>query len=83
MTRIVDEHFAVADLPERLRLALGNATHVKLTIEDGATDEALRREFMDEVAKGMKQLDDGKGIPIDQVREGLKARFGKRSAAAE
>ncbi len=61
MTKIVDEHFPVTDLPERLRLALGNATHVKLTIEDREADEALRREFMEEVAKGMAQLDAGQG----------------------
>jgi predicted transcriptional regulator len=81
MTRIVDEHFPVADLPERIRLALGNATHVKLTIEDRAADEALRRDFMEAVSKGFEAIEAGRFFTVDQVRARMKARFNERDAA--
>jgi predicted transcriptional regulator len=81
MTKIVDEHFPVADLPERLRLALGNATHVKLTIEDRAADEALLKEFRDEVAKGFESIEAGRYFTVEQVRARMKARFDNRDAA--
>lgn len=81
MTKIIDDHFPVADLPERLRLALGNATHVKLTIEDRAADEALRREFMDEVSKGFSSIEASRSSPIEDVRARLAARFSRTEAA--
>lgn len=83
MTKIIDEHFPVSDLPERLRLALGNMTYVKLTIEDRAADDALRHEFFDEVGKATAQLDAGEGLSLEEVRAGLKARFGTHVAASE
>jgi predicted transcriptional regulator len=81
MSRIVHPSFPVERLPEEFRAALGNSTHVRLTIEDIADDEALLSELEAMLDQGMQDIEAGRTFTYDEVQRSLNGRFTSAKAA--
>jgi bifunctional DNA-binding transcriptional regulator/antitoxin component of YhaV-PrlF toxin-antitoxin module len=74
MTRIVHENFPVERLPDELRKALGDATHVRLTVEDKAADETELAKLDAVLAAASAEVRAGRGLTAEKVREHIRAR---------
>jgi bifunctional DNA-binding transcriptional regulator/antitoxin component of YhaV-PrlF toxin-antitoxin module len=71
MNRIVKEHYPVEKLPADLREGLGDATHVRITVENKADDEAILVDLDAKLQKAMTDVASGRGLSADQVRASL------------
>lgn len=67
MTRIVHPHFPVEKLPEDLRRALGNATHVRLTVEDKEADDRVLAELDGTLKRASDDIKAGRFFTADEV----------------
>ena len=83
MKFVLHDRYPIEDLPENIRPSLPDGTHVRVLIEPGMSDEEALAELDCELAKGIKSLDEGRGIPIEEVEQRLLARFGASADAAE
>lgn len=82
MSRIVHPHFPVERLPAEFRDMLGNSTHVRLTIEDTADDEAMLRELDAMLDEAKRDIDAGNGVTLDEVRAMIGEEFARAQRKA-
>ena len=75
MTRIVHPHFPVERLPQELRAALGNATHVRLTVEDKEADEKLLAELDETLRRASADIKAGRFFTAEEVLAGIEEDF--------
>ena len=75
MTRITHENYPVERLPEDLRLALGNATHVRLTVEDKDAERRLMAELSAAIDEGRSDAAAGRVHSFEDVMEFLAKEF--------
>jgi hypothetical protein len=71
MTRIVHPHFPVDKLPDELRAALGNATHVHLTVEDKEADERMLAELDETLVRASADIRAGRHFTAAEVLASL------------
>jgi hypothetical protein len=72
MTRIVHDNFPVERLPDDLRRALGNSTHVRLTIDDLEDDKILLAELDATLQRASEDVHNGRTCSADEVLNHLK-----------
>jgi predicted transcriptional regulator len=75
MTRIVHPHFPVEKLPEDLRKALGNATHVRLIVEDKEADERLLAELDETLRQASEDIKAGRFFTAEEVLASIEEEF--------
>jgi predicted transcriptional regulator len=75
MTRIVHDNFPVERLPLELRNALGDATHVRLTVEDKEADRRLQAEIDAAIARGLADIEAGRVHSMDEIDAFLAQTF--------
>jgi len=75
MTRIVHPHFPVEKLPEELRTAFGNATHVHLTVRDKEAEQRLQSEINAAIDRGLADVAAGRVHTIDEIEAFLDQEF--------
>jgi hypothetical protein len=83
MTRIVRDQFPVDRLPDELRAGLGDATHVRITVEDKAADADLLADLDAKLHKAMADIDAGMGLSAEQVKASLRVHADGWSAKAK
>jgi hypothetical protein len=83
MRKFVCERYPIDKLPRDLHPQLPEGRHVRVVIEDDISDEEILAELDGELAKGLRSLDEGRGIPIEEVERRLVARFGRAADAVE
>jgi predicted transcriptional regulator len=71
MTRIVHPHFPVEKLPDELRSAFGNATHVHLTVRDNEAEEQLKAEINAAVDRGLADIAAGRVHTAEEIEAWL------------
>jgi hypothetical protein len=75
MTRIIHENYPVERLPEDLRLALGNATHVRLTVEDKEAERRMMAELNAAIDEGRADVAAGRVHSFEDVMDFLANEF--------
>jgi predicted transcriptional regulator len=75
MTRIVHPHFPVEKLPDELRAAFGNATHVHLTVRDRDAEEQLKAEINAALDRGMADIAAGRVHTAEEIEAWLDQEF--------
>jgi hypothetical protein len=75
MTRIVHPHFPVEKLPEELRAAFGNATHVHLTVKDREAEERLKLEIDAAIDRGLADVVAGRVHTAEEIEAFLDREF--------
>lgn len=83
MRRFVCERYPIDKLPRDLHPQLPSGRTVRVVIEDDISDEEWREELDREIDKGLRSLDEGRGIPIEEVERRLLERLGPATDAAE
>lgn len=84
MNRIVKEHYPVEKLPEDLRVGLGGASHVRITVvvEGPAEDEAIAAELEAKLDKARADVVAGLGLTPEDVRANLQRHAALGAAKA-
>jgi predicted transcriptional regulator len=85
MTRIVHDRFPVERLPEELRRALGDLSHVRLTVEDEGEEDRMRAAINAAIDRGLADIAAGRVRSLEEVQAEMEALFplpGKRASAA-
>jgi predicted transcriptional regulator len=67
MTRIVHPHFPVEKLPEDMKRAFGDASHVRLTVEDTVAEEKLRAKINAAIDRGLADVAAGRTHSMEEV----------------
>jgi predicted transcriptional regulator len=75
MTRIVHNNYPVDRLPEDLQLALGNATHVRLTVEDKEAERRMMAELNAAIDEGIADVEAGRVHSFEEVMDFLAKDF--------
>lgn len=75
MTRIVHPHFPVEKLPDELRAAFGNATHVHLTVRDKEAEERLKVEINAALDRGLADVAAGRVHTAEDIEAWLDQEF--------
>jgi hypothetical protein len=75
MTRIVHPHYPVDKLPEELRAAFGNATHVHLTVKDKAAEEQLLAKIDAALDRGLADIAAGRVHTAEEIDAFLDQEF--------
>jgi predicted transcriptional regulator len=75
MTRIVHPHFPVEKLPDDLRAAFGNATHVHLTVTDKDAESQLKAEINAAIDRGLADIAAGRVHTADDIEAWLDQEF--------
>jgi len=75
MTRIVHPHFPVEKLPDELRSAFGNATHVHLTVKDPEAEQRLRDEINAALDRGLADIAAGRVHTAEEIEAFLDEEF--------
>jgi predicted transcriptional regulator len=75
MTRIVHPHFPVEKLPDELRTAFGNATHVHLTVRDKDAEERLKAEMNAGIDRGLADIAAGRVHSAEEIDAFLDKEF--------
>jgi hypothetical protein len=75
MTRIVHPHFPVEKLPQELRAALGNATHVRLTVEDKEAEERMLADIDAALDRGLSDIAAGRVHTAEEIDAFLDQEF--------
>jgi predicted transcriptional regulator len=75
MTRIVHPHFPVEKLPEELKRALGDVSHVRLTVEDTVSQDKMREKINAAIDMGLADVAAGRVSSVEDVQARMEKRF--------
>jgi predicted transcriptional regulator len=75
MTRIIHPHYPVEKLPDELRAAFGNATHVHLTVKDKVAEERLLAEIDAALDRGLADFAAGRVHTAEEIDAFLDQEF--------
>jgi predicted transcriptional regulator len=75
MTRIAHPHFPVEKLPDELRAAFGNATHVHLTVKDKDAEARLKAEINAALDRGLADIAAGRVHTSEEIEAWLDQEF--------